>query len=174
MLFFYLLRNKLWQLIIFGFTFAAAMHAASSFSTLRKKQRGPEGAAELCSWPSAPSGLPPPPLRRLCPELSSPHGPRGGVLLLTLIFVRPCAAPLYGVAALPELPDLLHLCFRRTACRYGETGSMRTNPSLPHSCFQKQKQQATHSASLAAATGIIFIRTPAAPAAYSSPFPRRC
>ena len=52
--------------------------AASSFSLPRKKQRGPEGAAEFCPWTSAPSGLPPSPQSSPCPELTSPHGPRGG------------------------------------------------------------------------------------------------
>ena len=52
--------------------------AASSFSLPRKKQRGPEGAAEFCPWTSAPSGLPPSPHSSLCLELTSPHGPRGG------------------------------------------------------------------------------------------------
>jgi len=52
--------------------------AASSFSTLRKKQRGPEGVAKFYPGVATPSGLPPLPQSRPCLELTSPHGPRGG------------------------------------------------------------------------------------------------
>ena len=52
--------------------------AASSFSTLRKKQRGPEGVAKFYPGVATPSGLPPLPQSRPCPELTSPRGPRGG------------------------------------------------------------------------------------------------
>jgi len=70
--------------------------AASSFSLPRKKQRGPEGAAELRPWTSAPSGLPPSPPSRLCSELHSPHGPRGGVPQLVRSSATRCVGLPFG------------------------------------------------------------------------------
>ena len=76
------------------FDLQLGIRAASSFSILRKKQRGPEGVSDLCPMTATPSGLPTPPHGRLCPELSFPHGPRGGVPFRRGSFVCRCAAPL--------------------------------------------------------------------------------
>ena len=56
-----------------------------------------------------PSGLPPSPQCSLCPKSSFPHGPRGGVPQPYASFVYRCAAPLYGLAALPGLHTPLQL-----------------------------------------------------------------
>ena len=54
-----------------------------SFSFLRKKQRGPEGASELALGTYAPSGLPPPQLRCACccrvPAKGPSRGRCGGI-----------------------------------------------------------------------------------------------
>ena len=75
---------------------------ASSFSTVRKKQRAPEGAADFPPRTSAPSGFPPPPhgTRGLsCLPAQRPR--RGDSWLYSLLFV---GAPLAsGLASLPEL-----------------------------------------------------------------------
>ena len=81
--------------------------AGSSFSTLRKKQRGPEGAAEF-----SPGRLPPLDSPRLSnPVLARSSSPlqrtRGGAPLLDFFLISRCAAPLYGVAALVELRVLV-------------------------------------------------------------------
>ena len=77
-------------------------HGDSSFSTLRKKQRGPEGVSDFPSLTATPSGLSPPPHGAMCWSCLPAQRPRGGVPFPGLFFVCRCGAPLYGVAPLPE------------------------------------------------------------------------
>ena len=104
-----------WRGVCFLLLLRIVFPADTSFSTLRKKQRGPEGAAEFPPWTTAPSGLPPS-LHRTREKSSLPaQRPRGGVPLLGVTSVCRCAAPLHGVATLPVLRAPLWLTFHAAA-----------------------------------------------------------